>query len=121
MIGDCIDSAGKTLEVFSLIHCSSPSLYSKELIFLFFLISIPSSQQLDLPDLKGRASVIRDRGGVHCGYMKVKLPFFAGDPIGWIVRGEKFFEVLEIFSSDSLKLEFISMEGVAMPWFYSWC
>lgn len=46
------------------------------------------------------------------GWMKkVELPSFeGGDPIGWISRAEKFFEVHEVTPRERIKLAFIRME-----------
>ena len=41
------------------------------------------------------------------------------DPIGWIARAENS-EVQEIRSFHKLQYAFMSMEGVAMHWFYIW-
>lgn len=56
------------------------------------------------------------------GWMKrVELPSFEGrDPIGWISRAEKFFEVQEVSPRERIKLAFISMEGGANHWFSFW-
>ena len=43
---------------------------------------------------------------------KVELPVFMGtDPIVWIARAKKFFEVQEIPSFHKLQYAFMSMEG----------
>ena len=50
---------------------------------------------------------------------KVELPAFMGtDPIGWIARAKKFFEVQEIPSFHKLQYAFMSMEGATTHWFY---
>ncbi|TKY66375.1 hypothetical protein E2542_SST09245 [Spatholobus suberectus] len=58
----------------------------------------------DLPDSRVRAGVARDRGHV-----------------GQESEAERFFEKHEIYPSDKLQWAFMSMEGVAMLWFQSWC
>ena len=43
---------------------------------------------------------------------KVELPTFEGhDPLGWLARAEKFFEVQQVKTSERLRLAFFSMEG----------
>jgi len=52
---------------------------------------------------------------------KVELPAFMGtNPIVWIARAEKFFEVQKIPSFHKLQYAFMSMEGAATHWFYIW-
>jgi len=49
---------------------------------------------------------------------RVELPTFEGsDPMGWIARAEKFFEIQNISPKEKLRLAFISMEGNASHWF----
>lgn len=53
---------------------------------------------------------------------KVELPDFMGtDPIGWIVRAERFFEENETHPNDMLQWAFTRMEGEAMYWFNFRC
>lgn len=52
---------------------------------------------------------------------KVELPTFEGhDPLGWLARAEKFFEVQQVKPSERLRLAFISMKGNAVHWFQYW-
>jgi len=52
---------------------------------------------------------------------RVELPTFEGsDPMGWIARAEKFFEIQNISPKEKLRLAFISMEGNASHWFSFW-
>lgn len=52
---------------------------------------------------------------------KVVLPAFEGeDPLGWVARAEKFFEVQGVKSTEKLHLAFISMEGNAVHWYQFW-
>lgn len=52
---------------------------------------------------------------------KVELPSFEGsDPLGWIARAEKFFEVQKRRPLEKLLLAFISMEGMTVHWFQFW-
>lgn len=52
---------------------------------------------------------------------KVVLPTFEGDdPLGWIARAEKFFEVQGVKPTERLRLAFISMEGNVVHWFQFW-
>lgn len=54
-------------------------------------------------------------------FKKVELPSFeGGDPIGWIARAEKFFEVHQIAAKEKLQLAFVSMDGAAIHWFRFW-
>nr|KYP39109.1 hypothetical protein KK1_039592 [Cajanus cajan] len=57
----------------------------------------------------------------HSWLKKVVLPTFEGsDPLGWLARAEKFFEVHQVKSSERLRVAFISMEGKACQWFQYW-
>lgn len=52
---------------------------------------------------------------------KVELPSFEGsDPLDWVARIEKFFEVQQVKSSVKPRLAFISMEGNTVHWFQYW-
>nr|KYP39247.1 Transposon Ty3-G Gag-Pol polyprotein [Cajanus cajan] len=52
---------------------------------------------------------------------KVVLPTFEGnDPLGWLARAERFFEVHQVKPSERLRIAFISMEGKACHWFQYW-
>ncbi|KOM56146.1 hypothetical protein LR48_Vigan10g203800 [Vigna angularis] len=52
---------------------------------------------------------------------RVELPGFeGGDPLIWISRVEKFFEVQKVAEDEKLQLAFISMEGYAAYWFCFW-
>ncbi|KAK7247608.1 hypothetical protein RIF29_42494 [Crotalaria pallida] len=49
---------------------------------------------------------------------KVELPCFDGtDPMGWVARAEKFFEVHQTKDSEKVQIAFVSMEGTAIHWF----
>ena len=49
---------------------------------------------------------------------KIELPVFEGlDPVSWIARAEKFFEVHRVQEEEKIQLAFISMEGEAVHWF----
>lgn len=43
--------------------------------------------------------------------------FRGEDPIGWIARAEKFFEIHNTEEEAKTQLAFISMEGLAVHWF----
>lgn len=52
---------------------------------------------------------------------KVRMPTFEGDdPLGWITRAEKFFDIQHIKEKLKLRLAFINMEGNTIYWFQSW-
>ena len=52
---------------------------------------------------------------------RVELQVFEGvDPMGWLAKAEKFFEVQNLTAEERLKLAFISMEGSTSPWFSFW-
>ncbi|KOM50008.1 hypothetical protein LR48_Vigan08g083500 [Vigna angularis] len=52
---------------------------------------------------------------------RVELPGFeGGDPLIWISRAEKFFEVQGVAEDEKVQLAFISMEGYAAYWFRFW-
>ena len=58
---------------------------------------------------------------LHSWVKKVELPTFEGhDPLGWLARAEKFFEVQQVKPLERLRLAFISMEGNAIRWFQYW-
>lgn len=49
---------------------------------------------------------------------KVELPTFDGnDPIGWLARTEKFFEIQNTNPEVKISLAFVCMEGPAVHWF----
>lgn len=49
---------------------------------------------------------------------KVEMPSFEGhDPLGWIARAEKFFEVQQVKPAEKVQMAFICMEGSAVHWF----
>lgn len=57
----------------------------------------------------------------HSWLKKVVLPTFEGnDPLGWLARAEKFFDVHRIKTSEKLRVAFVSMEGNACHWFQLW-
>ena len=52
---------------------------------------------------------------------RIELPMFEGvDPMGWLARAEKFFEVQNVSAREKLQLAFISVEGSASSWFVFW-
>lgn len=52
---------------------------------------------------------------------KVEQPTFEGnDPLGWILRAMKFFEVQKVQEFERMNLAFICMEGEANHWFQFW-
>lgn len=63
-----------------------------------------------------------DRGDAPPNWVKlVELPTFEGlDPMGWIARAEKFFEVQKVAEREKLRLAFICMEGSANYWYQFW-
>lgn len=53
------------------------------------------------------------------GWRKVKLPMLQwNDPLGWIARTEKFFEVHHTGVAKKVQLAFIGMDGPAIHWFW---
>jgi len=51
---------------------------------------------------------------------EVDLPTFDGnDLLRWIVKGKKFFEILQIETSKTMQLTFANMEGIAVVGFIS--
>ncbi|WVZ23579.1 hypothetical protein V8G54_002123 [Vigna mungo] len=80
-----------------------------------------SVNENDEPDgERGRRGEGNQEG--HANWRKqVELPGFeGGDPLIWINRVEKFFEVQKVGDKEKLQLAFISMEGYAMYWFRFW-
>ncbi|KAG2405435.1 uncharacterized protein HKW66_Vig0046900 [Vigna angularis] len=59
---------------------------------------------------------------VQKSWMKrVELPTFEGvDPMGWIARAEKFFELQNVTEREKMKLVYICMEAGANYWFRFW-
>ncbi|KOM41166.1 hypothetical protein LR48_Vigan04g136400 [Vigna angularis] len=52
---------------------------------------------------------------------RVDLPIFEGsDPLNWIYRADKFFELQGVSEEEKLRLAYISMEGIAGHWFRFW-
>ncbi|XP_052728288.1 uncharacterized protein LOC108338275 [Vigna angularis] len=52
---------------------------------------------------------------------RVELPAFEGaDPLNWITRAEKFFEIQKVAEAEKIELAHISMEGSAGYWFKFW-
>ena len=52
---------------------------------------------------------------------RVELPVFEGfDPLNWINRAEKFFELQGVTEEEKLRLAYICMEGSAGFWFRFW-
>ncbi|KOM39221.1 hypothetical protein LR48_Vigan03g260300 [Vigna angularis] len=52
---------------------------------------------------------------------KVELPTFEGpDPLNWINRAEKFFEIQKVAEAEKVELTYLSMEGSAGYWFKFW-
>lgn len=52
---------------------------------------------------------------------KVELPTFEGNnPLGWISRAEKFFQVQKVQDQERMRLAYICMEGDANHWFQFW-
>lgn len=52
---------------------------------------------------------------------RVNLPIFEGlEPLNWINRAEKFFEIQGVTEREKLDLAYISMEGRAGYWFRFW-
>ncbi|WVZ21389.1 hypothetical protein V8G54_008711 [Vigna mungo] len=52
---------------------------------------------------------------------KVELPVFEGfDPLNWINRADKFFELQRVSEEEKLSLAYIRMEGSAGFWFKFW-
>ncbi|WVZ01013.1 hypothetical protein V8G54_027082 [Vigna mungo] len=52
---------------------------------------------------------------------RVNLPIFEGlEPLNWINRAEKFFEIQGVTEQEKLSLAYISMEGRAGYWFRFW-
>ena len=49
---------------------------------------------------------------------KVELPYFDGsDPMGWLARAEKFFEVHSVKPELRVDMAMVSMEGSTVHWF----
>ncbi|XP_017413041.2 uncharacterized protein LOC108324610 [Vigna angularis] len=63
-----------------------------------------------------------DGGDVQRSWMKrVELPTFEGtDPMGWITKAEKFFDIQNVTEREKMKLVYICMEGGASYWFRFW-
>lgn len=63
-----------------------------------------------------------DRGEVQWNWMKrVELPMFEGlDPMDWISKAEKFFDIQNVTEKERIKLAYIFMEGGASYWFRFW-
>ncbi|KOM51969.1 hypothetical protein LR48_Vigan09g062800 [Vigna angularis] len=63
-----------------------------------------------------------DGGEVQRSWMKrVELPTFEGtDPMGWIAKAEKFFDLQNVTEREKMKLVYICMEGGASYWFRFW-
>ena len=62
-----------------------------------------------------------DEGELKPWFRRVELLIFEGvDPMGWLARAKKFFEVQNVLAKGRLKLAFISMEGNVTPWFSFW-
>ncbi|WVZ04307.1 hypothetical protein V8G54_025113 [Vigna mungo] len=61
-------------------------------------------------------------GGLNGDWKKrVKLPIYDGvDPLNWINRADKFFELRGVSEEEKLRLAYISMEGSAGFWFRFW-
>ncbi|KOM49767.1 hypothetical protein LR48_Vigan08g059400 [Vigna angularis] len=52
---------------------------------------------------------------------RVELPVFEGsEPMNWIYRADKFFELQGVPEDEKLRLAYISMEGMAGHWFRFW-
>ncbi|XP_052723768.1 uncharacterized protein LOC128193723 [Vigna angularis] len=52
---------------------------------------------------------------------RVELPVFEGsEPMNWIYRADKFFELQGVPEEEKLRLAYISMEGIAGHWFRFW-
>ncbi|WVZ03770.1 hypothetical protein V8G54_024576 [Vigna mungo] len=73
------------------------------------------------PDrVKGRRGEGNQEGSANWR-KRVELPVFkGGDPLIWISRAEKFFEVQKVAEEEKLQMAFISMEGYAAYWFRFW-
>jgi len=70
---------------------------------------------------QGNKSDVEDEGELKPWSRRVELPIFEGvDPMGWLARAEKFFEVQNVIGRERLKLAFISMEGSGCPWLSFW-
>lgn len=63
-----------------------------------------------------------DRSELQPNWMKrVELPTFEGiDPLGWVSRVEKFFEIQNVTIREGLRLAYICMEGNDSFWFQLW-
>lgn len=74
----------------------------------------------DLQDSRQRASAW---DGINAQLIcNEGLPEFVGeDPIGRIIKAERFFNEQKIHPSDKEQWAFMRMKGVAMLWFQSWC
>ncbi|BAT96210.1 hypothetical protein LR48_Vigan02g053000 [Vigna angularis] len=58
--------------------------------------------------------------GKNNGQKRVELPVFEGiDPLNWINRAKKFFELQGVSEDEKVQLAYISMEGSAGYWFHS--
>lgn len=54
--------------------------------------------------------------------LEVELPVFEGvDPVSWIARAEKIFEVHHVPEGEKMQLAFLSMKGEATHWFHFLC
>ncbi|WVZ18618.1 hypothetical protein V8G54_005940 [Vigna mungo] len=63
-----------------------------------------------------------DTRGAQPNWVKrVDLPTFEGiDPLGWISRVEKFFEIQKVTEKEKLRLAYVCMEGSASYWYRFW-
>ncbi|WVY94229.1 hypothetical protein V8G54_033317 [Vigna mungo] len=64
-----------------------------------------------------------DRGDVQRNWMKrIELPTFEGaDPMGWIAKAEKFFDLQNVTKREKMKLVYVCMErGASYYWIRFW-
>ena len=83
--------------------------------------SVNGEERVEEPSRQDSQREKMKEGEMKSWGRRVELPGFEGeDPMGWLARAEKFFEVQNVIAGERLKLAFISMEGSASPWFSFW-
>lgn len=90
--------------------------FQEEMKTLMAALKKPETQ---FEDVEGDSNHRRnfERGG-HWKYRKLDMSLLEGkDPDGWILRGEKHFDIYKLTEGEKLDVAVVSMEGDALRWY----